>query len=89
MRAGGRGVLGVYYLLVHYYYCQSKVGEESSQGGEGFRSPPPLENTLVTIITQLDSLEVNYANLSLTRTAFEVPGRLYSIFKGIGPRYKH
>ena len=30
--AGGRGVLGVYYLLeniIHYYYCQSEVGEDS------------------------------------------------------------
>ena len=29
MRAGGRGVLGVYYLLeniIHYYYCQSEGG---------------------------------------------------------------
>ena len=37
MRVGGRGVLGVYYLLeniIHYYYCQSEVGEDSSQGGE-------------------------------------------------------
>ena len=41
MRAGGRGVLGVYYLLeniIHYYYCQSEGGEDSSQGGE---DPPP------------------------------------------------
>ena len=41
MRAGGRGVLGVYYLLeniIHYYYCQSKEGGDSSL--------PPLENTL-------------------------------------------
>ena len=40
--AGGRGVLGVYYLLeniIHYYYCQSEVGEDSSQGGED--SPLP------------------------------------------------
>ena len=37
MRAGGRGVLGVYYLLeniIHYYYCQSEGGEDSSQGAE-------------------------------------------------------
>ena len=37
MRAGGRGVLGVYYFLdniLHYYYCQSEGGEDSSQGGE-------------------------------------------------------
>ena len=41
VRAGGRGVLGVYYLLeniIHYYYCQSEVGEDSSQGGN---IPPP------------------------------------------------
>ena len=40
--AGGRGVLGVYYLLenkIHCYYCQSERGEDSSQGGED--SPPP------------------------------------------------
>ena len=42
VRAGGRGVLGVYYLLeniIHYYYSQSEGGEDS---------PPslPLENTL-------------------------------------------
>ena len=46
MRAGGRGVLGVYYLLenniiIHYYYCQSEVGE----GGEDSPPSPPLENT--------------------------------------------
>ena len=52
MRAGGRGVLGVYYLLeniIHYYYCQSEGGEDSSQGGEDSPPsppPPPLENTL-------------------------------------------
>ena len=38
MRAGHRGVLGVYYLLeniIHYYYCQSEGGgEDSSHGGE-------------------------------------------------------
>ena len=41
VRAGGRGVLGVYYLLeniIHYYYCQSEGGEDSSQ--RGGRSPP-------------------------------------------------
>ena len=30
VRAGGRGVLGVYYLLeniIHYYYYQSEVGD--------------------------------------------------------------
>ena len=41
MLAGGRGVLGVYYLL------ESEEGEDSSQGGKipPF-PPPPLENTL-------------------------------------------
>ena len=58
MRAGGRGVLGVYYLLeniIHYYYCQSEWGEDSSQRGE---DSPPLENTLggVIIIETSDSL---------------------------------
>ena len=46
MLAGGRGVLGVYYLLeniIHYYYCQSEGREDSSQGGEDFPLPPPLE----------------------------------------------
>ena len=45
--AGGRGVLGVYYLLeniIHYYYCQSEVGEDSAPS-------PPLENTLVKIFS--------------------------------------
>ena len=47
MRAGGRGVLGVYYLLeniIHYYYCQSEGGEDSSQEGEtkGYNSPGVL-----------------------------------------------
>ena len=32
-RAGGRGVLGVYYLLIHYYYCQSEVGKTAVKGG--------------------------------------------------------
>ena len=41
VRAGGRGVLGVYHLLenniiIHYYYCQSEVGE----GGEDPPLPP-------------------------------------------------
>ena len=43
VRAGGRGVLGVYHILeniIHYYYCQSEVGEESSQGGEDSPLPP-------------------------------------------------
>ena len=42
--AGGRGVLGVYYLLeniIHYYYCQSEGGEDSSQGGGGDSPIPP------------------------------------------------
>ena len=33
MLAGGRRVLEVYYLLeniIHYYYCQSEGGEDSS-----------------------------------------------------------
>ena len=41
--AGGRGVLGLYYILkniIHYYYCQSEVGEDSSQGGEDSPLPP-------------------------------------------------
>ena len=44
MRAGGRGVLGVKYLLeniIHFYYCQSEVGELRQQS-----TLPPLENTL-------------------------------------------
>ena len=49
MLAGGRGVLGVYYLLeniIHYYY-QSEGGEDSSRGGDvPHFPPPPLENTL-------------------------------------------
>ena len=52
MRAGGRGVLEVYYLLeniIHYYY-QSEGGEDSSQGGE---DSPPLENTLIVAIPPL------------------------------------
>ena len=44
MQASGRGVLGVYYLLeniIHYnYYCQSEVGEDSSQGGEDSHPGP-------------------------------------------------
>ena len=45
MRAGGRGVLGLYYLLeniIHYYYCQSE-GEEDSSQGEGGKDSPPRE----------------------------------------------
>ena len=41
MRAGGKGVLGVYYLLeniIHYYYCQSERGKTAVKGGVG--SPP-------------------------------------------------
>ena len=44
-RAGGRGVFGVYYLLeniIHYYYCQSEGGEDSSQRGEDSPPSPPL-----------------------------------------------
>ena len=44
MLAGGRGVLGVYYLLediIHYYYCQFK-------GGDGLLST--LEDCLVRIL---------------------------------------
>ena len=53
VRAGGRGVLGVYSFLenmLHYYSCQSEGGEDSSKGGED--SPPslPLENTLSHVI---------------------------------------
>ena len=43
VRAGGRGVLGLYYLLeniIHYYYCQSEGGEDSSLGGEDSPLPP-------------------------------------------------
>ena len=32
--------------IIHYYYCQSEGGEDSSQGGEDSPLPPPLENTL-------------------------------------------
>ena len=35
---------GVYYLfenIIHYYYCQSEGGEESSQGGGRFPPFPP------------------------------------------------
>ena len=49
VRAGGRGVLGVYYLLesiIHHYYCQSEGREDSSQMEENSPLPPPLENTL-------------------------------------------
>ena len=41
--AGGRGVLGVYYLLeniIHYYYCQSEGAEDSSQGSRGGKILP-------------------------------------------------
>ena len=43
MRAGGRGVLRLYNLLenvIHYYFCQSEGGEDSSQGGEDSPLPP-------------------------------------------------
>ena len=42
VRAAGRGVLGVYYLLENItYYCQSEGGEDSSQGGK----TPPFPTT--------------------------------------------
>ena len=44
VRAGGRGVLGVWYLLeniIHYYYSQSEGEEDSSQGWEDSPLPPP------------------------------------------------
>ena len=59
VRAGGRGVLGVYYLLeniIHYYYCQCEGGargEDSSQGGEDSPPSPPLENTKCTLLQDL------------------------------------
>ena len=37
VRAGGKGVLGVYYLLeniIHYYYCQSEGGKTAVKGGD-------------------------------------------------------
>ena len=40
VRAGGRGVLGVYCLLENIIHCQSEVGEDSSQGGEDSPLPP-------------------------------------------------
>ena len=43
VRAGGRGVLGVYYLLeniIHYYYCQSKGGKTAVKGGKIPPFPP-------------------------------------------------
>ena len=46
--AGGRGVLGVYYLLeniIHYFTTNPKGGEDSSQGVEDSPPLPPLENT--------------------------------------------
>ena len=49
VRAGGRGGLGVYYLvenIIHYYYCQSEGGgRQQSRGGRftPFRPSPPLE----------------------------------------------
>ena len=51
MLAGGRGVLGVYYLLEnirHYYYCQSEGVKTAVKEGKIPPSPPPLplENTL-------------------------------------------
>ena len=50
--AGGRGVLGVYYHLenvIHYYYCQSEGGEDSSQGGEDSPSPTPRKYPAVIV----------------------------------------
>ena len=44
MLAGGRGVLGVYYLLGNIIHCITanlKGGGDSSQGGEDSPSPPP------------------------------------------------
>ena len=52
MLAGGRGVLGVYYLLEnikHYYYCQSEGWEGSSQGGKISPSPPPRKDPAVIV----------------------------------------
>ena len=55
MRAGGRGVLGVYYLLeniIHYYYCQSEVGGKTAvKGGKipPFPSPPTRKDPVVLI----------------------------------------
>ena len=46
MRAGDRGVLGVYCTFGKYNNCQSEVGEDSSQGGEDSPPSPPLENIL-------------------------------------------
>ena len=43
MLAGGRGVLGVYYLLeniIHYYYCQSEGGKTAVKGGKIPLLPP-------------------------------------------------
>ena len=37
VQAGGRGVLGVYYLvenIIHYYYCQSEGGKTAVKGGK-------------------------------------------------------
>ena len=46
MLAGGRGVLGLYYLLennsiIHYYYCQSEGGGRQQSRGGRFTPPPP------------------------------------------------
>ena len=45
VRAGGRGVLGVYYLLQNIITANLKGGRQQSRGGR-FPLPPPLENTL-------------------------------------------
>ena len=58
----------MYYLLeniIHYYYCQSEGGEDSSQGGEDSPPSPPLENTLSTYTYITHRVEV----------ALDKPGR--------------
>ena len=45
VRAGGRGFLGVYYLLeniIHYYYCQSEGGKTAVKVGEDSPVNPTL-----------------------------------------------
>ena len=44
--AGGKGVLGVYYILeniIHYYYCQSEGGGKTAVKGGKIPPSPPLE----------------------------------------------
>ena len=66
VRAGGRGVLGVYYLLeniIHYYYCQSEGGEDSSQGGGDSPLPTrkyPACPSVPLLTSLLSSLCVQY-----------------------------